>query len=357
MRSFKKTAAIISMAFVLLANSMVSYAAAPEINFEEPEVVAPDAEQYTSISSNAASETIDISDILNLRAQASLGNNPRTAVTNTLTANNQQDFLLFSVTSSKYMYARLDSNNSKYEAVICFADFSTGTLTPTNVSQTANNGFSLNGLPAGDYAVWIHSTDNTYDSSYNFYINSTNPSGTVSTVKRATSDLQYIALQYSDGSIYSNGNYVFNTSIIGTTVQGQFDWERTHDFQTGSDYAYRKMKVSNVVPWMIMGPTYYRSNYASSDDVMLIICDVGTTWQYTESRPFTMTDVFGRKTPRQLDAADVYGGLSDRFHILAYDTAKGEVIDFFSPLNYYYFMGAEPWPQNGITNGLIPLTD
>lgn len=355
MKRLKRTIAVMSMTLMTLANSMVSYADAPEIKIEEPEVQALEMEQYSSINADTSIETIDISDITQSRAQASLGNNPRTGVTNTLTTNNQQDFLLFSITSSRYMFARLDSNNTKYEAVICFADFSTGTLTPTNVSQTANNGFSLNGLPAGDYAVWIHSTDNSYDSSYNFYINSTNPSGTVSKLRRQTSDLQYIAMQYSDGSYYSNGKYIFNDSMIGTTVQELFDWERKSDFQTGSSYAYRQMKISNVVPLGVAGPTYYRSNYASSDDVLLIACDVGTTWQYTESKPFTMNDVFGRKTPRQLDAADVYGTLSDRYHFLVYDTAKGKVIDFFSPLNYYYFTGAEPWPENGASNGLLPL--
>lgn len=120
--------------------------------------------------------------------------------------------------------------------------------------------------------------------------------------------------------------------------------------------------MSNVVPAAILGPTYYRSSYASSDNVMLIICDVGTTWLFAESErvngvatvPYSMVDVFGIKTPRQLASYDIDFTLTDRYHILAYDIDSGRTIDFFSPLNWYYFNGYESWPTNGITNGFRP---
>lgn len=163
-------------------------------------------------------------------------------------------------------------------------------------------------------------------------------------------NLQYFGIITESGSIYANGQYLFEDSIIGTNTGDTFNWKRTHDFQTGTDYSYLNMEVQNVIPDKIEGPTFYHSAYASSENVMLIFCDIGTTWVYTESKPFTMVDVFGRKTPRQLDFLDAESfELHDRYHILAYDINTDQVIDFFSPLNAFYFTGAEPDPVNGIT--------
>ena len=53
----------------------------------------------------------------------------------------------------------------------------------------------------------------------------------------------------------------------------------------------------------------------------------------------TMTDIFGKKTPRNLDQDDFDMNLGE-FQII-YDLDKGKVVDFYGPLNFFYQTGAE----------------
>lgn len=287
-------------------------------------------------------------------------NDPRTGITNTLSADNAYDIALFTITSPKNAVVRFDSDNADCAATLCYADMTAGTLTMTNFSVAAN-AVKIVEIPEGDYAFYIHSSEGSADNTYSFYINATNPSGAIKGVRECSDDLQYVAFEYNNGDIYSNGKYALGSSYIGK-VTSEFDWERKFDNSTGDGYRHIGMNVYNVIPAEISGPTYYSSSYASSDNVMLIKCDVGTCWAFDQSYrmnneyiiPFTMVDVFGRKTPRLLDKADSDGEYSDFYHYLVYDINTGKTIDFFSPLNYYYATGAEEWPKNGLTTGLNP---
>lgn len=53
----------------------------------------------------------------------------------------------------------------------------------------------------------------------------------------------------------------------------------------------------------------------------------------------TMTDIFGKKTPRNLDQDDFDMNLGE-FQII-YDLDKGKAVDFYGPLNFFYQTGAE----------------
>ncbi|MFK4341311.1 MULTISPECIES: hypothetical protein [unclassified Paenibacillus] len=93
----------------------------------------------------------------------------------------------------------------------------------------------------------------------------------------------------------------------------------------------------------------YTSNYASSDNAVLIVLNEGTLFTYFESAyssgnpPYhssSFVDTNGRTTPRRLDFIDMAGDPD----ILVYDLDKKKVIDFASSLNYYYAKGIEPHP-------------
>lgn len=53
----------------------------------------------------------------------------------------------------------------------------------------------------------------------------------------------------------------------------------------------------------------------------------------------TMTDIFGKKTPRNLDQDDFDMNLGE-FQII-YDLDKGKAVDFYGPLNFFHQTGAE----------------
>ncbi|MCI8577778.1 MAG: hypothetical protein HFG64_09750 [Lachnospiraceae bacterium] len=257
-----------------------------------------------------------------------------------------EDYIYFSLTNSKYTYFKLISSNQKYQAKLYFVDYETGIATSSGVEiPSGEKIYTIGKVPAGDY-VFVISSNGSVGDSYEFYLNATCPAGT-STQIGCSEDLRNVGREYSNGDIYANGVLVFNKNAISSDL---FNWERKLDFQTGSSFTYRDLQVNKVVVDKIAGPCKYQSGYASSDSVMLIYCGIGTTWVYTESikqgdnRTGTMVDVFGRKTPRQLDALDFDNSYT---HILAYDVNTGRSIDFCSPLNYYYFHGLEKWPKIG----------
>ncbi|WP_256704527.1 hypothetical protein [Paenibacillus peoriae] len=91
------------------------------------------------------------------------------------------------------------------------------------------------------------------------------------------------------------------------------------------------------------------SNYASSDNAVLIVLNADTLFTYFESAyssgnpPYhssSFVDTSGRTTPRRLDFIDMAGDPD----ILVYDLDTKKVIDFVSNLNYYYAKGIEPQP-------------
>jgi len=305
--------------------------------------------EVTTLEIDESKETLDVSARLRQRGAWLLENNPNIGVNGQLTTANTLDFYFFSITGgNKFMLARLISSNADYVAQLYMINNATGDATPTNIYGFAGDLIGLNGLPNGDYAIAIFSTGSV-GNNYTFYMNATNPSGTIKKQICITGDLSVFVYENMSGDVYGNGTFVYNTS---TMTGANFNWQRVDERRWTIDgyggYEQRTHSVSNVKIKAVTGPAKWKSTKASSDAVMLIYCDVGTIFSflhtYYQSAPdhtywSSTNDTFGRSTPRTLDEADM-----EYSHILAFDLYTGKVIDFYSPLHFFYVGGYESAP-------------
>lgn len=307
--------------------------------------------EVSTLEIDESKETLDISARLRQRGAWLFENNPNIGVNGQLTSANTMDIYFFSITGgNKFMLAMLLSNNSNYVAQLYMVDNATGDATPTNIYGFAGSLIGLNGLPNGDYAMVIFSTGSV-GNNYTFNMNATNPAGNIKNQICLTSDLSVFAYENTSGDVYGNGTYVYNTV---TKTGANFDWQRVFDRSWTENgygvYESRTHHVWNVKINSVNNNVYkYISTNASSDAVMLIHCDIGTFFSYLytyrhlnyELPPelrfiSSVYDTYGKQTPRQLEASDM---IDD--HILVFDLYTGKVIDFYSPLNLYYYLGAE----------------
>lgn len=282
------------------------------------------------------------------RSAAALADNPNTQVTGTLTTDNLQDLYFFSITdSNRFLLARLTSTNSNYVALLYMYDNNAEEYVQTSIYGFAGTLIQLNGLPVGDYVFAIFSYDGTYGDSYTFDINATNPAANLSSVKYIATDLSIFIFETTDGDIYGNGKFIYNTSA---TINSNLTWQRVSENNWGSGYEQRTHNVYNVHVASMSGPVSYSSSYASSNCAVLLYCDIGTGFSYFHSyyqsgnppvHEMSWEDTTGRTTPRALDQADFTGGNQ---HILIYDIVTGQCIDFYSTLNVYYAAGYESAP-------------
>ena len=315
-----------------------------ELPSKEMEETTIDAATSVQIDSEGA--VLDVSDRLRQRAANLLPDNPRINVSGELTEDDALDLQFFSVTANKFMLARVLSDNANYAARLYIVNYETGEVTPTNIGDFAGNLIALNGLPTGDYAFAIYSADGTAGESYTLQINATNPSNNISKTLSITNDLLHFVLQYASGDVYGDGTIVYNVYKMGS-ANSHLNWTRNEDVNWGSGYIHRGHEIYDVRIKQVTGPASWKASRASSDNVMLIYCDVGTGFTFCQSayesgsyHDYSFIDTFGKKTPRPLDAED----LAEFSHILAYDLNTGKVIDFYSPLNLYYACGAESAP-------------
>ena len=279
-----------------------------------------------------------------------LADNPNTRVSGTLTEALPQIGYIFSVTdSNRFLLARLTSSNSNYYALLCKID-ENGNLIQTNVRGSSGKLIQQNGLPIGKYVFIIYSSDKTYGQNYTFDINVTNPSANLSNVIYVSRDLSVFIFQTKAGDVYSNGTLVGNPG-----KSSDLKWTYSYEYRWGSGYEQRTHSVFNVkVKSIYDKPVSYVTKYASSKCALLIYCDVGTAFSYMYSYyqsgvnhiyKSSGTDVSGRITPRELDAADFYG---ENTQVLVYDVLTGKVIDFYSKnLNEFYNKGYYPLPTQG----------
>lgn len=318
-------------------------------DFEDVEVngmTGSSIDAVTAIEEDTNKEVIDVSSELNRRSTVLLPDNPRINVSGELTADDSVDFHFFSVTADKFMVARLLSNNVNYIAQLYIVNYETGEAIPTNIGNSSGNLIALNGLPTGDYAFAIYSADETVGETYTFQINATNPANNITQTLKITNDLQHFVLQYTTGDVYADGTFVYNVNTM-SSANTHLNWTRNEDVNWGSGYIHRGHEIYNVRIKQVSGPASWSSSYASSDNVMLIYCDIGTGFTFFQSayesgsyHEYSFEDTFGKVTPRALDEED----LMEFSHILAYDLNTGKVIDFYSPLNIYYASGAEGAP-------------
>ncbi len=246
------------------------------------------------------------------------------------------------------MIAYLQSNNKNYAVQLYIIDYDAGTATPTAISGMADHITGLNGLPTGDYALAVFSTDGTAGDTYTLSINSTNPSGTL-TGNEFYEGFRMMAT-YSNGDVYFDGSFFYNPNDMNQDqANSQMDWHRELTTNWSGGYRHRDHDVYNVHIQKVEGPYSYSSQYAQSDAVMFVYCDIGTCFAYMESfyqsgsaHEISRIDTLGKLTPRVLEADD-FDDL-DLEHVLIYDLNTGKSIDFYSPLNYYYITEAEGKP-------------
>ncbi|GGE35999.1 hypothetical protein GCM10011391_13500 [Pullulanibacillus camelliae] len=266
--------------------------------------------------------------------------------TDTLTSTDTDDFWFFSVDTERSVIFNIQSTNPDYAVELYQIDWETGTAYPTSLGGYSGDEVAYNQLPSGDWALRVYTTGTTYGDSYSIKMNATNPSGAANILSESDS-LLYVVLSYPNGDIYSNGTYV--ATIGGDNTH--LNWKREYYFTWDGNYDQRTHEISEVKIKSISGPVSYHSDYASSDNAILIYLDEGTLFMYNESSfrsgpPTQYTnsfvDTIGKTTPRRLDSDDLTNWGD---HILVYDLNKQKPIDFYSVLNYYYASGVEPLPS------------
>lgn len=312
----------------------------------DTESVEIDAEEEIMVDTDG--EVIDVSARLGQRAANLLNDNPRATVSGELTADDNMDMYFFDVTSSKFLVAQLTSDNSNYYARIYFVNYETGEAVPSNVGGPAGNLIGVNGIPEGSYAFVISSPDGTVGDSYTFRLNATNPSGNIASTRKVYGDFRML-LEYTSGAVFADGVYVYNTSMMhDASANEHMNWEKDDNVSWGSGYIHRGHKVYHITIKNVAGPVSYSSQYATTDNAMLVYCDVDTCFSFMESayqsdqsHEMTFVDTFGKTTPRALTADDFL----DSEHILVFDMNTGKSVDFYSPLNLYYAIGAAGTPK------------
>ncbi len=302
----------------------------------------------TTFGCDSSKEVLDVSTKLSSRGTALFQDNPNTSVSGTLTQSNDMDLYFFSITdSSKFLLARLLSNNADYVAQLYTVDSATGNAAATNFYGFSGDLIQLNGLPVGEYAFIVFSNNSTYGQDYSFDINATNPAANIVDVNFLSDDLSIFMYETETGDVHGNGSLVYNTS---TNTGSNLTWDRIDEFSWGSGYEHRTHSIYNVKVKAMSPPVSYSSKKASSDCAVLLYCDEGTSFSYVHTYyqsavdhkyESTTKDTTGRTTPRNLDDLDFVGGNE---HVLVYDLNTGRVIDFCSTLNIYYAGDYEPQP-------------
>ncbi len=312
----------------------------------DTESVEIDAEE--ELMADTDGEVLDVSDRLRQRSTNILDDDPRATVSGELTADDNMDMYFFDVTSSKFLVAQLASSNSNYYARIYFINYETGQATPSNVGGAAGELIGVNGIPAGSYAFVITSQDGTLGDSYNFILNAKNPSGSIANTRKIYGDFKML-IEYTNGDVYADGVYVYNTSKMqDASANEHMNWEKNDDVNFSGGYIHRGHKVYHITIKEMAGLVSYSSQYATTNNAMLVYCDVETCFSFMESsyvsgqsHEMTFIDTFGKKTPRALTEDDFL----DSEHILVFDMNTGKSVDFYSPLNLYYAIGAAGTPK------------
>lgn len=286
--------------------------------------VASDASAYTT--SNVLSTIVF------------LQKDPRLIQNGILTAENNTNYIYFTVTKDTFIWAKLASSNADYTISLYKIDEITGQALPTDIVENSNSIIANSGLEQGDYLFLISSTGSVGDN-YDLQINATNPAGEFSSINTITPTLQQLVITYANQEVYANGKYVFSWDT--TATNSHLNWKR--DVMTDKELftETKKMILENVKVRTLSAPVTYTSQYASSDNAILLYLNEGTTYTYYEtlienSNPANYSKSFvdpnGRITPRNLDSSDF---INDN-HIIVFDLNTGKPIDFFSSLNYFY---------------------
>ena len=275
-------------------------------------------------------------------AFADIGSDPCNSYTVTL-GTDQAHFLLFTVSTSRVMFSKFTSGNSEYAMALCQVT-SDGSI--LQVTDFYTSGSQINAiLGAGQYAFAILNGGTTYGNSYTVSVNTSTPGTNVTNA--AIHDVNSYYSHIVTLVVMDNKTYIYADGKVVTDLDdtSELDWERVLDLSWSTGYNYNKHKISNVVVRDVSLPIIYKSDFASSNNAVIIYLGVGTSYMYNESkwdtttgyRVFHFLDPLGNETPRRLTADDI----NNYRCWLIYDLDTGESIDFCSPLNWYYATGTE----------------
>lgn len=302
----------------------------PAINLKSNKAAKVAAKAVSNVSTNMTSEAVS--------STVFLQNNPRLIQKGILTAEKNTNYIFFTVTKDTFIWAKLASSNADYKISLYKIDDITGLALPTDIVESSNNIIANSGLEQGDYLFMISSNGSVGDK-YDLQINATNPAGEFSSINVITPSLQQLVISYADQKVYANGIYVFSWDSAASN--NHLNWKRDVMDVKELVTETKKMILKNVKVRTISAPVTYTSQFASSNNAILIYLNEGTTYTYYEtiiensnslnySKSFV--DPNGRITPRDLDSSDFVNAN----HILVFDLNTGKPIDFFSSLNYFY---------------------
>ncbi|RFA34237.1 hypothetical protein CAI16_12175 [Virgibacillus dokdonensis] len=336
---------IITLMVGLFSFSLTTYGA--EVDFKAFNVKQHLSNQHVEFNDEVP--VLDKTKGVPVKKPASINSNynvsgDRMFFNDSLVETDPDDFWFFNVSDDRSILFEIETDNPDYVVELYKVDWETETAYPTSISGSPGNIVANSQLIAGDWALRVYSTE-TMGNNYTIKMNATNPSGAASIISTSHSLLQAILL-YPNREVYSNGNYVL-------TVDGSnshLDWEREYYFSWDGNYNQRTHSVSDAKVKSIAGPVSYQSDYASSDNAILVYLDKETLFMHHvssfRSGPPTQyedsfVDTIGKTTPRRLDDDDL-NNWGD--HIIVFDVNKGRSIDFFSVLNFYYASGVESIP-------------
>ena len=273
---------------------------------------------------------------------AEIGSNPSNSFSVTL-GTDQAHFLIFTLSSKRVMFSKFTSSNSDYAMALC-------KVTSDGSIQQATDFYTSGGqinavLDAGQYAFAILNGGTTYGNSYTVHVNTSTPGTNVTNasihdVNTHYSHIVTLVAMNNTTYIFADGKKV--TDVNNTS---NLDWERVLDLSWDGGYNYNKHEIYNVNIRDVSLPIVYSSDYASSNNAVIIYLGTGTGYMYNESKRNTTTgahifhflDPLGNETPRKLTSNDI-----DNYRCwLIFDLDTGKSIDFCSSLNWYYATGTE----------------
>lgn len=261
-----------------------------------------------------------------------------------LTAEDPTDFYFFSLADSRDIWFNIGSSNTNTVVMFCLVDWSTGTINPTDIYTNAGAGMTgVRGVPAGDYALYVLTADNS-TSNYQVMYNGTTVPGATGLIY-SSKDLSMMVFRYSPEIIRYNGK-AFN-------IKSEIHYSGEEAWRTvGDGWEYHTYDLKGTVPdAAVLGS--FSSTLFSSDLVIYYQLPEGTTF-VTRGRSLNANgltvwsseyDLRNLFTPRKLDYFDVKSGDLDFEtygpQYVVYDLLTEKFIAFPSKLNIVYATGGQ----------------
>lgn len=273
--------------------------------------------------------------------------NPVTVTNGVLTDSSSSAAYYFKVTRPSFTFLKIKSTNANIVAQL-YMSTDSGYKQTNFYNLSSSSGFSDIVLPVGDYCMAVASKDGTARGNYTLMFNRSNKSDAKNLVY-VSENLDKVTLHYGAMDFECNGTALFYNDHL--------TWEEHWTFVSGNSYWGRDQQINHIKP-KLYAVGSYTTTYTSSDHTnsstnhaLYIEAGVGTQWSYMTSQYIDIgsahhtmdpMDFRGKKTPRPLDKDDMSYGP----HYIIFDLEKNKVVDFASPLNYWYTKGGKKYSGN-----------